>query len=105
MAKTFAATLSPKREPRIVKIDDFYVDASPFGYLLMMKNWDVPGIIGNVGSLMGKHNINIAAMVFGRKTPGGEAVSILNIDSPVSAELVEKLKKVENILEVKLIKL
>jgi D-3-phosphoglycerate dehydrogenase / 2-oxoglutarate reductase len=70
-----------------------------------MKNWDVPGIIGNVGSLMGKHNINIAAMVFGRKTPGGEAVSILNIDSPVSPELVEKLKKVENILEVKLIKL
>ena len=105
MTKTFAATLSPKREPRIVKIDDFYVDASPSGYLLMMKNWDVPGIIGNVGSLMGKHNINIAAMVFGRKTPGGEAVSILNIDSPVSAELVEKLKKVENILEVKLIKL
>jgi D-3-phosphoglycerate dehydrogenase / 2-oxoglutarate reductase len=105
MTKTFAATLSPKREPRIVKIDDFYVDASPAGYLLMMKNWDVPGIIGNVGSLMGKHNINIAAMVFGRKTPGGEAVSILNIDSPVSPELVEKLKKVENILEVKLIKL
>jgi D-3-phosphoglycerate dehydrogenase len=105
MTKTFAATLSPKREPRIVKIDDFYVDASPSGYLLMMKNWDVPGIIGNVGSLMGKHNINIAAMVFGRKTPGGEAVSILNIDSPVSPELVEKLKKVENILEVKLIKL
>jgi D-3-phosphoglycerate dehydrogenase len=105
MSKTVAATLSPKREPRIVKIDDFYVDASPAGYLLMMKNWDVPGIIGNVGSLMGKHNINIAAMVFGRKTPGGEAVSILNIDSPVSPELVEELKKVENILEVKLIKL
>ncbi len=105
MSKTVAATLSPKREPRIVKINDFYVDAAPSGYLLMMKNWDVPGIIGNVGSLMGKHNINIAAMVFGRKTPGGEAVSILNIDSPVSPELVEKLKKVENILEVKLIKL
>lgn len=107
MSKTIAATLSPKREPRIVKIDDVYVEASPAGHLVMMKNWDVPGIIGNVGSLMGKHNINIAAMVFGRKTktPGGEAVSILNIDSPVSPELLEKLKKVENILEVKLIKL
>jgi D-3-phosphoglycerate dehydrogenase len=103
--KTVAATLSPKREPRIVKIDDFYVEASPFGDILVMKNWDVPGIIGNVGTLMGKHNINIAAMVFGRKTPGGEAVSILNIDSPVSPELLEKIKKIENILEVKLIKL
>ncbi|MDD5348537.1 MAG: phosphoglycerate dehydrogenase [Candidatus Omnitrophica bacterium] len=105
MTKSFAATLSPKREPRIVKIDGVYVEASPFGQLVVMRNWDVPGIIGNVGSLMGKHKINIAAMVFGRKTPGGEAVSILNVDSPVSPELVEKLRKVENILEVKAIKL
>jgi D-3-phosphoglycerate dehydrogenase len=105
MTKTVAATLSPKREPRIVKIDDFYVEAAPYGQILMMKNWDVPGIIGNVGTLMGKHNINIAAMVFGRKTPGGEAVSILNIDSPVSPELLEKIKKIDNILEVKSIKL
>jgi D-3-phosphoglycerate dehydrogenase len=105
VTKTVAATLSPKREPRIVKIDDFYVEAAPYGQILMMKNWDVPGIIGNVGTLMGKHNINIAAMVFGRKTPGGEAVSILNIDSPVSPELLEKIKKLENILEVKSIKL
>jgi len=103
--KTVAATLSPKREPRIVKIGEFYVEASPFGHILVMKNWDVPGIIGNVGTLMGKHNINIAAMVFGRKTPGGEAVSILNIDSPVSPELLEKIKRIDNILEVKLIKL
>jgi D-3-phosphoglycerate dehydrogenase len=54
---------------------------------------------------MGKSNINIAAMVFGRKEPGGVAVSILNIDSPVSPELLEKIKKIENILEVKSIKL
>jgi D-3-phosphoglycerate dehydrogenase len=105
MTKVVAATLSPKREPRIVKIDDFYVEAAPFGQLLVMKNWDVPGIIGNVGTLLGKHNINIAAMVFGRKTPGGEAVSILNIDSPVTAEILEKIRKIENILEVKSVKL
>ncbi len=100
-----AATLSSKREPRIVKIDDFYVEASPFGFLIVMKNWDKPGIIGSIGTLMGKHNINIAAMTFGRKTPGGVAVSILNVDSPVSTELLEKVRKIENILEVKLIKL
>jgi D-3-phosphoglycerate dehydrogenase len=103
--KQVSATLSPKREPRIVKIDDFYVEASPFGYLLVMKNWDKPGIIGNIGTLMGKHNINIAAMTFGRKTAGGVAVSILNVDSAVSGELLEKIRKIENILEVKLIKM
>ena len=105
MEKTVAATLSPKREPRIVKIDDFYVEAAPYGQILMMKNLDVPGIIGSIGSLMGQNKINIAAMVFGRKEPGGVAVSILNIDSPVSPELLEKIKKIENILEVKSIKL
>ncbi|MCX7927746.1 MAG: phosphoglycerate dehydrogenase [Candidatus Omnitrophica bacterium] len=105
MTKSFAATLSPKREPRIVKIDGVYVEASPFGHLLVMRNWDVPGIIGNVGTLMGRHNINIAAMVFGRKQPGGEAISILNIDSPVTPEILNQLKQIDNILEVKAIKL
>ena len=100
-----AATLSAKREPRIVKIDDFYVEASPFGYLIVMKNWDKPGIIGSIGTLLGKHDINIAAMTFGRKTVGGVAVSILNVDSPVSAELLDKIKKIDNILEGRLIKL
>jgi D-3-phosphoglycerate dehydrogenase len=50
---------------------------------------------------MGKNKINIAAMVFGRKTLGGEAVSILNIDSPVPAAVLEQIKHTENILEVK----
>jgi D-3-phosphoglycerate dehydrogenase len=103
--KIVAGTLSANKQPRIVKIDDYYVEVSPFGYLVLMKNWDKPGIIGNIGTLMGKHNINIAAMTFGRKTAGGEAVSILNVDSPISGELLEKIRKLENIMEVRLIKL
>lgn len=103
--RSVSATLSAKREPRIVKIDDYYVEASPAGQLLVMKNWDKPGIIGHIGSLMGQHKINIAAMVFGRKEEGGVAVSILNIDSPVSPELVEQIKKIENILAVKAVRL
>lgn len=103
--RTFGATLSPKREPRIVKMDDFIVDAAPAGHLLVMKNLDVPGIIGSVGSLLGEHGINIAAMVFGRTTQGGVAVSILNVDSPLSADVIDKLKKTKNIMEVKTVKL
>ncbi len=103
--RSVSATLSPKREPRIVKIDDYYVEASPAGQLLVMKNWDKPGIIGHIGSLMGQHKINIAAMVFGRKEEGGVAVSILNIDSPVTPDLIEQIKKIENILAVKAVRL
>jgi D-3-phosphoglycerate dehydrogenase len=103
--KRVSATLSLNRQPRIVKIDDFYVELAPCGYLIVIKNWDRPGIIGNLGTLLGKHNINIASMTFGRKGPGGEAISVLNVDSPINLELLGKIKKIENILAVKLIKL
>ncbi len=99
------ATLSPNRQPRIVKIDDFYVELSPRGNLIVIKNWDRPGIIGNLGTLLGEHNINIAGMTFGRKEPGGEAISVLNVDSPISSELLEKIKNIDNIQSVKLIEL
>lgn len=103
--RSVSATLSANREPRIVKIDSFYVEASPVGNLVVMKNWDKPGFIGSMASLIGKNNINIAALVFGRKDPGGIAVSIMNVDSPISNEVLEQIKKLENILAVKLIKL
>ena len=99
------ATLSPNRQPRIVKIDDFYVELSPQGYLIVIKNWDKPGIIGNLGTLLGKHNINIAAMTFGRKKPGGEAISVLNVDSPISPDLLGKISSIENVLAARLIRL
>ncbi len=103
--REFAATLSSKREPRIVKIDGFYVEAAPSGYLLAMKNWDRPGIIGNIGTFLAKQKINIAGITLGRKVSGDVAVSVLNIDSPLSSEALEQIKKMENILYVKLIKL
>lgn len=96
-------TLSSNKQPRIVKIDSYYVEASPEGQMIMLQNWDKPGIIGNLGSILGKHNINIAAMSFGREKQGGKAISVLNVDSPVPADVLDKIKKTENILEVKLI--
>jgi D-3-phosphoglycerate dehydrogenase len=103
--RRIAGTLSPNKKPRIVKIDDYYVEVSPFGEMIVVQNWDRPGIIGNLGALLGQHNINIASMTFGRQKPGGRAVSVLNVDSPVSAEIIDKIKKIQNILAVKVIKL
>jgi len=103
--RRIAGTLSPNKKPRIVKIDDYYVEVSPFGEMIVVQNWDRPGIIGNLGALLGQHNINIASMTFGRQEPGGRAISVLNVDSPVSAEIIDKIKKIQNILAVKEIKL
>ena len=100
-----SGTLSANKKPRIVKIDGYYVEASPFGEMIIIQNLDKPGIIGNLGTLLGKHNINIAAMTFGREKAGGKTISVLNVDSPVSAEILDKIKKTENILGVKIIRL
>ncbi len=98
-------TLSSNKQPRIVKIDEYYVEVIPMGDLIFVENWDRPGIIGNLGMFLGKYNINIAAMTFGREAPGGKAISVLNVDTPVSAKILEEIKKIENILSVKGIRL
>jgi D-3-phosphoglycerate dehydrogenase len=103
--KKICGTLSANRQPRIVKIDEYYVELSPSGEMIVINNLDKPGIIGNLGTLLGKHNINIASMTFGRQSAGGKAVTVLNVDSPVSTEILEKIKKTENILGVKVIKI
>lgn len=104
-SKKISGTLSSNKQPRIVKVDEYYVELAPAGEMVFIRNWDKPGIIGNLGTLLGKHDINIAAMTFGRDKPGGKSISVLNVDSPVSAQIQEKIKKLENILTVKVIRL
>ncbi len=98
-------TLSPRREPRIVKIDRFFVEAAPEGYLLIITNQDRPGLIGRLGTLLGEARINIAGMSNGRETPGGKAITVVSVDSAVPADVLAKVKALADILDVKLIKL
>lgn len=102
--RRIAGTLSANKQPRIVKIDSFYVELSPGGDMVFLTNWDKPGIIGNIGTLFGKNNINIATMTFGRDKRGGTAVSVFSVDSAVPPEILEKIRALENVLTVKLIR-
>ncbi|MDD5449119.1 MAG: phosphoglycerate dehydrogenase [Candidatus Omnitrophica bacterium] len=98
-------TLFTKTDSRIVRIGGFYVEAVPSGYMLVISNKDVPGIIGQIGTLLGKNGINIAGMSFGREKPGGKAVSVLNVDSVVPKEVLAKIRTADNIHDVKQVKL
>ena len=100
-----AGTLFTKTDPKIVKINEFWVDCSPEGNMLVIFNRDVPGIIGEIGTIFGKNNINIASVSFGRDVKGGNAVSVWNVDSDVPKMLLEEIKRAKNIQEVKLVKL
>ncbi len=100
-----AGTLFTKSEPRIVKINEFFVEAIPMGCMVIIHNWDKPGIIGSLGSLMGEYKINIAAMSFGREKQGGKALSVLNVDACVTPEILEKIKGLPHITSAKTVQL
>jgi len=105
MKNVVMGTLFTKVDPRIVKINNYYVDAVPEGHMLILTNKDLPGVVGQIGSILGANKINIAGMTFGREKKGGRALSILNIDSPVPPKLLEKMKKAKNVFDVRQIKL
>jgi D-3-phosphoglycerate dehydrogenase / 2-oxoglutarate reductase len=94
-------TLFTNNDPRIVKMDKYYVEAIPSGYMLLVSNNDVPGVVGRVGTILGKEGVNIAEMSFGRDKKTGQAISLLNIDSEVSKAVLKKLKGAKDVLDVK----
>jgi D-3-phosphoglycerate dehydrogenase len=91
--------------PRIVRINDKPVEAVPNGVLFIMSNTDRPGIVGWIGTIMGKHGINIASMSLGRNKAGGQALTVLNLDSAPSDSILAEIKKDKDILDVKVAKL
>ena len=100
-----AGTVISREDARIVSIDRFNVEAVPDGYLLLISNNDVPGIVGQIGTLLGSHHINIAGMTLGRDVPGGQAKTLLKIDTAIPEDLLKQIKQAKNILDAKVIKL
>lgn len=96
-------TLFSKDNPRIVKIDEFYVDAVPHGYMVITFNKDVPGIIGAIGTILGRNKINIAGMTFGRRQQGGRAITVINVDSSVPEEVIREIASADNVYDARLI--
>ena len=84
---------------RITSIDAFPVNVTPSSHMLFTRHRDMPGIIGHLGSLLGEHNVNIAAMQVGRKIVRGDAVMMLSIDDPIPAELLENITGIDGIQE------
>jgi D-3-phosphoglycerate dehydrogenase len=103
--RVVSGTLSANKQARVVKIDEYYVELSPEGEMIYIENWDRPGLIGNLGTFLGSHAINIAAMTIGRDKVGGKAISLWNVDSAIALDMLEKIKKLENVLTVKSIRI
>ncbi|GAE28976.1 phosphoglycerate dehydrogenase [Alkalihalobacillus hemicellulosilyticus] len=83
--------------PRIVNINGFNVDFIPEGHLIYIQHNDRPGVIGRMGQLLAKHNVNIATMQVGRKEEGGEAVMMVAVDKLVDQQVIDDLLQIEEI--------
>src|SRR5580765_2419213 len=91
--------------PRIVRVYSQATEIVPSGVVLMLNNKDRPGIVGYLGTLMGRDNVNIASMSLSRDTVGGFALTVLNLDSVPSQKVLDELQRDPDITNVKVVKL
>ena len=84
---------------RITSIDEFPVNVSPSRYMLFTRHRDMPGIIGQIGSLLGTHNVNIASMQVGRRIVRGDAVMALSVDDQIPQDLLKSIYSIKGIQE------
>jgi D-3-phosphoglycerate dehydrogenase len=100
-----SGTLFGNNMPRLIRLDEWRLEAYIDGNLLVFTHSDVPGIIGAVGTIFGKHNVNIGQMTVGRAAPGGTAVGVLNLDGVPPKEAIDEVLAHPSILSVRLIPL
>ena len=90
---------------RLVRVNDFYLEAVLDGHILMLHNRDVPGVVGAVGTLLGQRGINIASLELGRERIGGMAISLFHVDGQVPSEVLAELRTLEPIVSAQQIRL
>jgi len=96
-----AGVLSTRQMPRLVQINGYRLDIAFTPYMLVCPHVDQPGIIGTVGTTLGKAGVNISEMQVARKARGGDAIMVLGIDSPAPPEALAEIARLAGVLSVK----
>ncbi|MDK2918913.1 MAG: D-3-phosphoglycerate dehydrogenase / 2-oxoglutarate reductase [Candidatus Petromonas sp.] len=102
---TLAGNLSSKKEGKLVELMGYEVDVNPSQHMLFIQNMDVPGVIGNIGTVLGKEGVNIATMQVGRDKRGEKALMVLNVDDDISRKTLTNVTQIDNILWARAVKL
>ena len=100
-----AGTILGKKEPRMVKINDFRLEATLQGHLLLIYNIDTPGTIGAIGSCLGRNGINISMMNVGQVLERGQNIIFLKTDTPTPPHVVKELLAMDNVDVVQAVEL
>ena len=99
-ARSVTGSVFGKGDSRIVQFDEFYFEAVLSKHMLVLTNMDVPGVIGQLGSVLGANNINIAGFHLGRIKEGDKAVAVINIDSAPDGATIQALREIPGVLNV-----
>src|SRR3989449_5438816 len=97
-----AGALVGNSHGRVVRIDDYHVDVAPDGWMLVIRNRDVPGVIGRVGTVLAEAGINIGSYHQSRRATGQEALAAITVDQPLTDGVRERLERVPDVLQVRL---
>ena len=100
-----AGTLFSRHAPRIVRLDGYHVDAEPRGHFLITRHLDRPGVIAHVTAILAQNGVNIADMTCGRDAPGGTATMAINIDNPLSDDVLQAVAASPLILSAQIVSL
>ncbi len=92
-------------QPRIVRVDDFMLEAIPEGPTLLLHNHDRPGVVGKVGALLGEAGVNISRMQLALVRERGEACMLVSVDGPPEESVMEALRGLDNMVSAQLVEL
>jgi len=99
-----SGTVFTDKLPRIVNVDGYSLEVVPRGNMIFFTNNDKPGVIGKIGTILGQCSVNIAGMYLGRERQGGQALALLLVDNPVRPEVIEQVRKIDNVLSARVIR-
>jgi D-3-phosphoglycerate dehydrogenase len=98
-----SGTVFTDKLPRIVNIDGYPLEVVPHGNMIVFTNNDQPGVIGAIGTVLGRCSVNIAGMHLGREQEGGKALALLLVDNAVGNDVIAQFRQVPNIISAKVV--
>jgi D-3-phosphoglycerate dehydrogenase len=100
-----SGTIFGKTMPRILRINDFYLEAIPEGHILLIQNEDIPGVIGRIGTTLGKYSVNIGRMNVGQEKAKKQNVILLTTNVSVKDDILEEVRGLEHVFSARRIEL
>src|SRR6185503_21326976 len=97
-----AGTLFGDHDPRVVRFEGFRLEFRPTGKLLVLRNRDVPGVVGKLGTILGEGGVNIAEIHLARRDGEPDAIAVMRLDQAPSAQTLERLRSLPEVKQVRM---